>query len=220
MRSEDSGADKDWITWHAAYDEDTALHHRLVTVQRRIREAMLGRPAGAIRVISACAGEGRDLLGALVGHPRAADVRGRLVELDAELAARAAANAPAGIEVVRADAGCTDAYVGAAPADLLLVCGVFGNISNRDVERTIRALPTICAGDATVIWTRHRRPPDLTVDIRRWFASAGFEPVAFDAPDAFEWSVGVHRFVAHPEAIVPGRRLFSFDSALPSAGRR
>ena len=168
---EGTQAGKDWITWHVAYDEDTPLHHRLHAVQQRIREDLMTRPAGPIRVISACAGEGRDLFGALVDHPRAADVHGRLVELDGELAARAAASAPPGVEVTCADAGSTDAYVGAAPADLVLVCGVFGNVSDGDVERTIRALPAFCAAGATVIWTRHRRPPDLTLDIRRWFAA-------------------------------------------------
>jgi hypothetical protein len=67
-----------------------------------------------------------------------------------------------------------------------------------------------------VIWTRHRRPPDLTLDIRRWFTAAGFDLVAFDAPGAFEWSVGVHRFAGVPEPFVPGVRLFSFISEEPA----
>ena len=215
MTSQAGGASKDWIAWHAAYDDDTPLHHRLLAVQRRIRDALSERPDGSIRVISACAGEGRDLFGAMVDHPRASDVHGRLVELDPELASRAAAHAPPGIEVVCADAGSTDAYVGAVPADLVLVCGVFGNISDEDVGRTIAALPTLCAFGATVIWTRHRRPPDLTIDIRRWFEHAGFERLAFDAPSEFEWSVGVQRFVADPAPIVPGRRLFRFVTTSP-----
>ena len=219
MTSRAEGAGKDWIAWHADYDADTPLHHRLLAVQRRIREALTDRPPGSIRVISACAGEGRDLLGAMVDHPRAIDVHGRLVELDRELAARAAAQAPPGIDVVCADAGSTDAYVGAVPADLVLVCGVFGNTSDGDVSRTIADLPMLSAFGATVIWTRHRRPPDLTIDIRRWFEDAGFEPVAFDAPAEFEWSVGVQRFVGDPAPIVPGRRLFSFVTSSPSTSR-
>ena len=201
---------RDWVAWHAAYDEDSPLHRRLRAVQRRIRDALDERAAGAIRVVSLCAGEGRDLLEVLANHPRAPDVRGRLVELDPELVARAEARAPVGIEVACADAGLADAYLGAVPADLVLVCGVFGNISDEDVEGTIRALPAFCAPDATVIWTRHRRPPDLTVEIRRWFVEAGFEPIAFDAPPAYAWSVGVGRFVGGPEPLVGDRRLFSF----------
>ncbi|MGZ8438534.1 MAG: SAM-dependent methyltransferase, partial [Candidatus Limnocylindrales bacterium] len=112
--------------------------------------------------------------------------------------------------VETADAGSTDAYLGAVPADLVLACGVFGNISDEDIERTVRAFPGFCAPGATAIWTRHRRPPDLTIEIRRWFADAGFELVAFDAPAAFEWSVGVHRFVGGPVPFVAGRHLFTF----------
>jgi hypothetical protein len=211
-------AGRDWIAWHQGYDQDSPLHHRLIAVQRRIRDALLASPAGPIRVVSACAGEGRDLFGALDLHPRAPDVRGRLVELDVELARRAAASAPPGIEVVCADAGRTDAYVGAVPADLVLVCGVFGNITDADVRGTIGALPTLCASSATVVWTRHRRPPDLTVDIQGWFAAAGFEPIAFDAPADFEWSVGVQHFTGDPEPIVAGRRLFSFVTTDPGTG--
>jgi hypothetical protein len=198
------------VAWHTAYDDDTPLHHRLVAVQRRIRDALDERPPGPIQVVSMCAGEGRDLLEVLADHGRAPDVRGRLVELDPELAARAASRAPAGIDVARTDAGATDAYRGAVPADLVLVCGVFGNISDGDIEETVRTLPAFCTTGAAVIWTRHRRAPDLTAQIRRWFAEARFEPVAFDAPSDFEWSVGVHRFVGEPLPLVGGRRIFSF----------
>ena len=201
---------RDWIEWHTAYDGDTPLHHRLRAVQRRIREALDDGPAGAIRVVSLCAGEGRDVLEVLADHHRAPDVHGRLVELNPELAARASSRAPAGIEVRVGDAGSTDAYLGAVPADLVLVCGVFGNISDEDIEGTVRAMPAFCAPGATVIWTRHRRPPDLTVDIRRWFAESGFELIGFDAPDAFEWSVGVQRFVGTPAPFLAGQPLFTF----------
>lgn len=207
---DDGRAGKDWIEWHAAYAGDTPLSHRLIAVKGHIHEALLERPAGPIRVISVCAGDGRDLFETLIDHPRRADVGGRLVELDPELAATAAADAPSGIDVVRADAGSTDAYIGAVPADLLLVCGVFGNIDEPDIERTIRSLPMLCARGAVVIWTRHRRAPDLTVDIRRWFAATGFEQVAFDAPEAFQWSVGVHRLVVDPSPFLPGQHVFSF----------
>ena len=204
------GTPRDWVAWHGAYDDDTPLRQRLLAVQRRIRAVLDERPAGAISVVSMCAGEGRDLLEVLTDHPRASDVRGRLVELDPVLASRGAAHAPGGITVVRADAGSTESYLGAVPADLVLVCGVFGNISDRDVEGTVRALPMFCTPSATVIWTRHRQPPDLTVEIRRWFADTGFEPVGFDAPTEFEWSVGVNRFVGDPAPMVAARRLFSF----------
>ena len=40
---------------------------------------------------------------------------------------------------------------GAVPADLVLMAGVFGNITDADAQQTITALPEQCAADATVI---------------------------------------------------------------------
>jgi hypothetical protein len=96
------------------------------------------------------------------------------------------------------------------PADLLLLCGVLGNVSDEDAASTIAALPGLCTPAATVVWTRHRREPDLTPAIRGWFSAAGFAEESFTAPDAAIWSVGVHRLVGPPQPLGQGRRLFGF----------
>jgi hypothetical protein len=179
-------------------------------VQRHIRATLHAAAPGAIPVLSMCAGQGRDLIGALDGHPRAADVHARLVELDPRNCELARAAAPAGIEIVEGDASAVDMYRGAVPAELVLACGVFGNISDADIRHTIRTLPSLCAPAATVIWTRHRRPPDLTVDIREWFADAGFEDIAFEAPDDFIFGVGVSRLTRPPDPFTPGGKMFTF----------
>ena len=138
----------DWAEWHADYDDPSShLSRRLATVRHQIRVALDAAPVGPIRVVSLCAGDGRDIIGAVADHPRRPDVRGRLVELDPRLAARGRAGvAAAGVdlEVVEGDAARTDRYAGAVPAELVLVCGVFGNISDSDVEQTIAALPGFC----------------------------------------------------------------------------
>src|ERR1700730_7952616 len=73
----------DWSGWHSAYDHpESRLSVRLRAVQRCIRSALDRCPAGEVRAISMCAGQGRDLLGVLQHHPRKDDVRARLVELD------------------------------------------------------------------------------------------------------------------------------------------
>jgi hypothetical protein len=56
------------------------------------------------------------------------------VELDARNVKAATAIAPDGVEVVQADAGSTDACIGATPTDLLVLCGIFGNVADTDVE--------------------------------------------------------------------------------------
>jgi hypothetical protein len=206
-------ADSHWQTWHTAYDQPgSALARRLAAVQGQIEAALTAFPPGPIRVVSFCAGEGRDLLGVLGRHPRRDDVRARLVELDPANAAvaRASAECFPGIEVVTGDAASTDNYVDAVPAELVLVCGVFGNLTNAHIERTIVALPQFCARGAVVIWTRHRREPDLTTSIRRWFAGNGFEELAFVAPDGTRFAVGSCRFDGEPARLVPNVQLFEF----------
>jgi hypothetical protein len=210
-----SKSDRDWVAWHGPYDvEGSPLHARLQLVQARIREALDAAKPGSIGVISACAGQGRDLLPVLAVHPRGADVRARLVELDAgnAEAARAAvaADAITGVDVITGDASNTSAYAGAVPADLVLFCGIWGNVPDVDVARSIEVLPMLCAPGATVLWTRSRHEPDLTVAIRRWLPAQGFEELSFDAPSDVWVTVGAHRFVGPPADYKPGVRMFTF----------
>lgn len=206
---------RDWLSWHDGYDEpDSPLQQRLRIVQRDIETWLDERAGRPSQVVSVCAGQGRDLIEVLAGRPDGRAVRARLVELDprnATIAEHSARNAGLGaVEIVRADAGVVDSYLGALPADLVLLCGVFGNISDRDVRATIEALPGLCTSGGTVIWTRSRRAPDLTPQIRGWFAAAGFEEVAFDAPPDVLISVGMHRFRGVARAAESGVRLFRF----------
>ena len=100
------------------------------------------------------------------------------------------------------------------PADVLLLCGIFGNVSDRDIKRAIQAAPALCRAGTTVIWTRHRRPPDLTPQVRAWFAGGGFEEIAFDALQTTALtSVGVGRLGRAPAVELPRGRLFTFRSA-------
>ena len=164
----------DWVAWHAPYDTPGSnLERRLRWVQRRIRVALDEALPGPVQVLSLCAGQGRDLLEVLVDHPRRADLRALLVESDEHnvaVARRSAEDAGlSGVEVRQADASITDAFVGGVPADLLLVCGVYGNISDADIATTVAHLPELCAPGAVTIWTRHRDAPDLTPTIRQWY---------------------------------------------------
>ncbi len=206
---------RDWQAWHAPYDEPgSPLARRLGIVQRRIREAIDAAPAGPLRVVSMCAGQGRDLIGALRDHPRRSDVVARLVELDernVETARTASREAGlSGVEVVAGDAGISDAYAGAVPARLVLVCGVFGNISDADIAHVVGRLPELCARGASVLWTRHRLAPDLTPSIREWFEQAGFEEIGFETPGGTIMSVGANRLRGEPRPLERGVRLFHF----------
>jgi hypothetical protein len=211
----DPGFERDWVAWHGAYDEpDSALARRLCLVQEQVRQALDQARPGKLRAVSLCAGQGRDLIGVLANHPRGGDVVARLVELDprntAVAAAAARAAGLAGVECVAGDASNTDAYAGAVPADLVLVCGVFGNITDADIERTISMLPQLCAPDASVIWTRNRRPPDITPDICRWFEKYGFAERWLAGPEHGDFGVGAHRYLGTPARLERGVRMFTF----------
>lgn len=203
-----------WLAWHEDYARaGSPLRDRRAAVQAQLHRHLDATAPEPLRVISACAGDGGDLLGVLETRGDAHRVSALLVELDETLTARAAERAsriPAAVEVIRADAGRSDVYQGAAPADLVLLCGIFGNVSDADVRATIRATPELCADGAAVIWTRHRRDPDLTPAIRRWFAEVGCEEVDLSAPADALWAVGVHRYAGAPRPLTAGARWFTF----------
>jgi hypothetical protein len=201
---------RDWQQWHRQYDDpQSTTSRRLAVVRHRIRLAVDAVPAGQVRVVSFCAGDGRDLTGALAGHPRRADVRGLLTEIDPDLAAAGRSALWPGLEFLVGDAALTDNYHAAVPADLVLLCGVFGNITDDDVAATVRAMPSFLAPGGRVIWTRHRRAPDLVPTIDGWFAAAGFEREFLSGAE-HPYGVGAHRLVAEPRPPRRGERLFTF----------
>jgi len=124
-------AARDWRAWHDAYAQPGSdLSRRLRLLQGELSSWLDERPGEALTVVSVCAGQGHDLLGVLAA--RQAGLRQ--------------------VEIVQADAGELSTYDGLVPADLVLLAGVFGNISDADVRRTIGALPQLCA--------RRHRPLD------------------------------------------------------------
>ena len=86
----------------------------------------------------------------------------------------------------------------------------FDNVSDIGIKRTTAAAPALCAPGATVIWTRHRRPPDLTPRIRAWFTDAGFDEGAFEPLDTGLAAVGVGRLRHAPPNVLPAGPLFTF----------
>jgi hypothetical protein len=219
----DSADASHWVQWHGAYeDPSSGLSQRLAAVQSMVRAALdeIPGPAthpGPIRIVSVCAGQGRDVIDVLATHPRGAEVSALLVELDPALVAfardRAAAAGPGvaeRIRIVEGDASQSHWYAGDVPADIVLVCGVFGNISPADITHTIQAMPGWCAPGGHVIWTRHRRPPDLTPAIRADFAAAGFTELGFEAPEGTVMAIGHHRLDGATAPFDRDQQLFDF----------
>ena len=207
---------KNWLAWHDPYtDGSSPLRQRLKVVQERIRDALVDRSNQLTRVISVCAGQGDDLLGVLASMQRTSHIQARLVELDTlnvRIARDRAVSAQLGnVSVVEGDASLVSAYADMAPVDIILMCGVFGNVPDRDVFHTIDILPQLSTDGTRVIWTRSRREPDLTPMIRLHFTEDRFIEEEFVAPDSHLWSVGVNTFRGQQQPLRPGGKMFTFN---------
>lgn len=215
MSAPSVGDNEFWIEWHAQYDDPASPRsRRLRAVQRQLNAALDVAPAGPIALISMCAGQGRDVLPVLADHRRGRDVRALLVEKSPELVgdARAAVvrGGLEGVEIVEGDASLTSVYAGAVPADVVLACGVFGSITEDEIETTIGELPHLCATGATAIWTKEGNQPDLRSWVRDAFTAVGFEEVAYDTEEGTVFGVGSARWNAPPLPFRAGRQMFAF----------
>lgn len=212
----------DWHEWHGRYDDPgSSLSHRLETVRDELRRALDARSGTPTHLTSICSGDGRDTLPVLADGSY--DVAAVLVELDPDLADRARVDASGlasyRVEVRTADAGLLSSFNGIPPADVFLACGVFGNITDDDLETTIAALPSLLAPDAVVIWTRGATlgdgelsayggdPSDLVRDL---FAHHGFTEERFVRPSDAGFRVGVHRLTATGTCDPAADRMFAF----------
>ena len=206
---------RDYEEWHTGYDDPASgLSWRLSRVQAHLDRA-LDQGTGDRHLLSACSGDGRDVIGVLTRRPEADRVTAVLIELHPGLAQRArdaaAAAGLSGLVVRTTDAGSSDAYAGAVPADIVLLVGIFGNISDDDLWRLIDTTPQFCAPGATVLWSRGRDEEDLNPEVRARFAGAGFTELAYETLDAdSRIGLGAARYDGPAVELVPGRALFSF----------
>jgi SAM-dependent methyltransferase len=204
---------RDWVAWHKAYeDPSSSLSQRQKDVATMVGTFLDNAPVGELRILSLCAGDGGDLALALAGHPRIGDVTGCLVEFDTELVARARAKQlgiGSQLEVRCADAGDPANFAGVAPVDLLMLVGIFGNISDEDIRNTVNAVPSLCKPGATVIWGRYRREPDLTPRIREWFDAVGCTSTGFVSPGVGSHSSASERVGISSNDLLP-MKLFTF----------
>ena len=207
---------KNWLAWHDHYtDGSSPLSQRLKVVQERLRDALVDRSNQPTRVISVCAGQCDDLLGVLASMQRTSHIQARLVELDTRnvrIARDRAVSAQLGnVSVVEGDASLVSAYADISPVDIILMCGVFGNVPDRDVFHTIDILPQLSTDRTRVIWTRSRREPDLTPRIRQQFTENRFVEEEFVAPDSHLLSVGVNTFRGQQQPLRSEGKMFTFN---------
>lgn len=208
---------QDWFDWHQLYNTETVLQQRLAIVQQYIAASLDAAPPGPIRVVSACAGDGRDLLGVLANHPRAQDVRARLVELNPKLVEQGRAviahlGLSDNIEFLQGDAALTASYAGAVPADVVILCGIFGNLPDETVlEQLVRNLPYFAKPGAFALWTRgHLNGDNHSQRVRQIFQVYDFSEVEFQLTATGNMGVGRHRFIGQTRFTPLDEQFFTF----------
>ncbi|MGK2928071.1 MAG: SAM-dependent methyltransferase [Acidimicrobiales bacterium] len=168
-----------------------------------------------MRLLSLCGGEARDVVPVLDAHPKGPGAQGLVVELDEVLARRADEAAQraglVGLEVRCADAADPRSFCDVLPVDVLLLCGIFGNIERRMVREVVERVPTMVAEDGFVIWTRggHDGEDDPRPEVRRWFVEAGMPEKSFEGPPE-SYGVGVNRVPHGASGALGDARLFDF----------
>ncbi|GAB6903086.1 hypothetical protein [Kineosporia succinea] len=202
-----------WYSWHAPYDDlESEQTDRLGAVQDQLVAFLDGARPGELRALSVCSGQSRDLLPILIAHPRGAQVRATMLELDplnaSFLHGALGSTRLSTVDVVVADAGTTDSYEGRVPADLLLLCGVLANVAPADAFTLLDALPMLCAAGATVVWSTYGASLEDADAVIEHLEGGSFERLSVLREPGYV--VGAHRFTGEPGPLEPGRRLFSF----------
>jgi len=119
------------------------------TAGRSLRSSALP----ALRLVALCAGDARDVVPVLAARADRDQVDAVLVELDEELASRAASASDSArlvrVVVRHADAGDPAAFRDVLPVHVLMLCGVFGNVHHATVADIARASPAMSIQAAT-----------------------------------------------------------------------
>jgi hypothetical protein len=207
---------KDWLGWHRAYDDPrSSLARRLEVVKGRLGEALERVTATEPKVLGLCAGDGRDVIPVLAARAASSRLAAVLVEQNPTLARRASeSSAMAGrgqVQVRCGDAGDPASFADVLLVDVLMLCGIFGNIEHRCVKHIIDLVPRLVVPGGYVIWTRGGSMPDRRPEVRQRFRAAGLDEVAFDGtPESYGVGLNQLRRSSAPADRALPDRLFTF----------
>ena len=205
-----------WNGWpDRAYQQDR-YQHRLLAVQEHLADALDHAPGGPVRIISLCAGDGRDLIKVLGSHPRRGDVSACLIEQDLRSVADGTRRAESAglsnaVEFLAADATAYETYRDIVPADLVLLCGVWGHVPVSDRKELVRALASICKAGGMVIWTRGVSKGMIRLrQIQSLFAAPLWQQVRANLTPDKNWAIVTHRYCGPPMELPASGRIFHF----------
>ena len=97
------------------------------------------------------------------------------------------------------------------PADLVLLCGVWGHVPVSDRKELVRALASICKAGGLVIWTRGVRKGMIRLrQIQSLFAAPLWQQVRANLTPDKNWAIVTHRYCGPPMELPASGRIFHF----------
>lgn len=212
-----------WSGWPEAAYQQPRYRQRLAAVQEHLAQSLDQAPRGALRIISMCAGDGRDVIGALQSHQRRTDVTAWLVELNRQSVSAGFRDAQdAGLQDVvtflNQDATLYATYKDFVPAAIVLVCGVWGHVPAQERALLVDGIASLCKPGATVIWTRGvSQGMSRFREIETHFSGSRWQQDRLTCTSDSNWAVATYRYCGPPVDLPRNGRLFHFQRR---AGRR
>jgi hypothetical protein len=206
-----------WTGWPAEAYAQRRYQQRLQAVQEHLRSNLIEAPAGPLRLISLCAGDGRDVIGEVRTHERRNDVSAWLVELDGQSVAAGVREASIAslqdrVRFINADATDFATYQGMAPADIVLACGVWGHVPADERGRLAEALAGLCKPRGTVTWTRGVSAGLVRLnEIELLFIGPKWHCVQTTITADKKWAVATYRYEGPSVALPCVGRIFNFQ---------
>jgi hypothetical protein len=208
---------RSWTGWPAEAYAQKRYQQRLEAVLEHLRSNLDNLPAGPLRLISICAGDGRDVIGVLRRHDRRSDLSAWLVELDRQSVVAGIQEASiAGlhdtIHFINGDATDYATYQRIGPADVVLACGVWGHVPVHERTALVDALAGLCKRRGTVTWTRGVSAGITRLNrIELLFAGPSWESVHTTITSDKKWAVATYRHFGPPVALPEAGRIFNFQ---------
>jgi hypothetical protein len=205
-----------WSRWPSQAYDKPRYQHRLAGVVRHVSLAVAACPTRAIQVTSLCAGDGRDVIGALATHPRCSDVRATLVELNPTSVANGRTRIAATglghiVKFIEGDATSYETYRNIPRADVLLVCGVWGHVPEHQRSEMMRAICGLTQIGGTVIWTRGvGKGMERLDEIKALFTPPDWKQIRLDITPDREFVVASYRLVGPTVTLPAEGRIFDF----------